>query len=177
MVHFTVLAKPDDINDAEGLIERSHFVKNGFSVFAATLPPVWFLVHRLWLELVIYLACLIGLVLLADFINPLILPLIHSAVTLYLGIEGNTLRLGALQRRGYVELAVVSGHDLEACEARFLSHCLERLQARRAEADKMSGNYPANRFDPVSGPNRRIASDDRIADGIIGLFPQPEAKG
>ncbi|WP_350335756.1 DUF2628 domain-containing protein [Coralliovum pocilloporae] len=161
MAIYTVLARGSDLSDAEAFVDGSVFVKNGFSVLAAAFPALWLIWNRLWLELLAYGLALLGLYMLSGVMHPVGLVILHSLVVLYLALEATSLHTSALLRRGYKELGVVTGHDREECEARFLSHWFGQLDHPATMAVKSSAST-----------GRPVPSD-----GIIGLFPQPEAKG
>lgn len=92
-------------------------VPEGFSLFAAVLPPVWLLWHRQWLALVLYvaLAVLAGLLLPAAVSGWLML-----AVQLLVGLQAQDIRRWTLARQGRPVAAVVLARDADAALARVL---------------------------------------------------------
>ncbi len=84
-------------------------LKEGFSWNALFFGPLWFAWHRMWLE-----AAASG-VLWALFLALPPLPSSLAQVALFwlIGLEGNSLRRWALERKGCHEKAVVPAHDEE----------------------------------------------------------------
>jgi len=95
-------------------------VPEGFSLLAALIPVLWFLLHRMWLVLVLYLA----LVVLAAVLLPSGLRLyLALAAQLLIGLHAQDLRRWTLARRGRPVAAVVLGRDEEAALLRALEGC------------------------------------------------------
>ena len=115
--------------------ERFVFVRDGFYFWAFLLTPVWMLWHRLWLVLLIYLswsrrrstACCI-----LPASAPAASLLVELLISLLVGLEAGTLRRFTLARRGWQNVGVVSGDDLEDAERRFFD-AWARRPTRRAE--------------------------------------------
>lgn len=76
-------------------------VADRFSWFAALLPPIFALVHGLWLELAVYVLGLIGLFFASAFIGDAASFWIYVAFAVWLGVEAAGLRRAALARRGW----------------------------------------------------------------------------
>src|SRR5438552_5710798 len=99
---YTIHERPDPAADrvdrAEGLV----FVKDGFTWTAALFAPLWLLVHRLWWPLLGYV--LIGgaiqVVQQTVAFDGRWLGLAAFALNLLIGLEADTLRRWALERRG-----------------------------------------------------------------------------
>jgi hypothetical protein len=110
---------------ARDLAERAdafEMVSSGFGWGAAVFGPLWLLVHRLWRALAGYLIIGFGIELLA--MATRIGGPMHAGLWLLLSVglglmAPGLLRTG-LERRGYREVAIVSGRDREECEHRFL---------------------------------------------------------
>ena len=149
-------------------VERFAFVRDGFSWWAFLLAPLWMLRHRMWLVL-------LGYVLVAGAIEipvrmsggpVLATSLIGILLGLLVGLEAGTLRRFTLNRRGWKNLGVVSGDDLEDAERRFFDAWLQR-----------TNSTPGGPRAPTPGP----ASATPIWRGplesdVIGLFPEPGAR-
>lgn len=83
-------------------------LREGFAWLAFLFPGLWFLVNRMWLVLVLYLA---GAVLLGAAMRDLPDPLIGLAglaVQLLIGCHARDLRRWTLARRGWRLLGVVA---------------------------------------------------------------------
>jgi hypothetical protein len=142
--------------------ERFAFVRDGFYFWAFLLQPLWMLWRRLWLVALIYFALSTGLqfglwaIGAADFVKFAVWLLL----SLLIGFEAGTLRRWTLTRRGWRNLGVVVGDDVESAERRFFAAWTpERTPgAAPAPASPSPGGFPR------SGENQ-----------IVGLFPQPGA--
>lgn len=105
-----------------GTAERAVLVRDGFSFLAFILPVVWLLWRRLWIEAILVLAASIALVALSratglGFVG----GAVSLLVSLYVGLEGQSLRIGALRRRGWREWGVVEGGTMAEAEIRYLA--------------------------------------------------------
>lgn len=123
-IAFTVHEQPNPPADREERAERLKFVREGFSLFAFILPPLWMLANRLWLVLILYLlvlGALHGLITLFEIPD-------HwryyatMAVNLLVGFEADVLQRWTLDRRSWRMIATVSGENYEECERRFFEH-------------------------------------------------------
>src|SRR6202035_644453 len=96
---------------------------------------------------------------------PAAASLIGILLGLLVGLEAGTLRRFTLSRRGWKNLGVVSGDDLEDAERRFFDTWLQRTNSP-------SGGPRAPTPGPASAaPNRR----GPLGFDVIGLFPEPGA--
>jgi hypothetical protein len=159
-VHEPPLRATETIADPE----RFSFVRDGFSIWAFLFAALWMLWHRMWLVLLIYLVVAVGVesaLRYAGFSGP-VLGVVAFAISLLVGIESGTLRRIALVRRGWKNVGVVSGNDLEEAERRFFAAWTRQTPTKRAEA-------------PATVPAASAASVPRTApsSGVIGLFPEP----
>jgi hypothetical protein len=165
---YTVHEPPRRAGAAAADVERFAFVRDGFSWWAFLFAPLWMLRHRMWLVL-------LGYVLVAGAIEipvrmsggpVLATSLIGILLGLLVGLEAGTLRRFTLNRRGWKNLGVVSGDDLEDAERRFFDAWLQR-----------TNSTPGGPRAPTPGP----ASATPIWRGplesdVIGLFPEPGAR-
>lgn len=92
-------------------------VPEGFSLLAALFPALWFLLHRMWLVLVTYLALA---VLTAVLLPSAVTPYVAVAAQLLIGLQAQDLRRWSLARRGLPVAAVVLGRDESAALLRAL---------------------------------------------------------
>jgi Protein of unknown function (DUF2628) len=171
MPTYTVHQPPPRPGEAASAPERFRFVRDGFYFWAFLLGPVWMLLHRLWLEAIIYIAAsillglglvLIGASLTVQFIAGLLMALL-------IGFEAATLRRWKLTRRGWKMLGFVVGEDTETAEQRFFA-------AWAKDANKRTGAAPPT---PPATPEPRYAAPLRRGppspSDVIGLFPEPGA--
>lgn len=143
MAVFAVYAPDGDLTVTE-TAARVEFVKEGFVWTAFLLPPVYLLVHRVWLG---FLAYVIGLVLVNVLGWALGAPewaavLAGLAYSALIGLEAPGLRQWSLERKGLRHAASVVAPDREIAEHRFFAAVVGRGAVRPAP------NSPG----PVSAP-------------------------
>jgi hypothetical protein len=153
-VHEPPLKDDADASDPARFV----FVRDGFSFWAFLLTPLWMLRHRLWLVLLGYVVVVVALQVVLSLIgaSSTVVFAVMLLLSLLVGFEGATLRRFTLGRRGWRNLGLVVGDDLESAEHRFFDAWT------RDEAGSRSVS-PSTTLLPRPAP----ASD------IIGLFPHP----
>jgi hypothetical protein len=159
MAAYSVFAPPLSHAGAAGA-ERFKFVRDGFSWPAFILGPIWMLFHRLALVLLLWLAVVLvlGVVMRLFGVPSGTATLVFLLLALLIGLEASTLHSWTLKRRGWREIGIVVGDELEAAERRFFDEL--------GDQDRMGFGTP------VPG---RIAMLDHAQGGseVIGLFPEP----
>ena len=148
-------------NEAPGDPERFAFVRDGFYFWAFLLGPLWMLWRRLWLVTLLYVAVSIVLQigLWALDARGIMTFVVWFLLALLTGFEAGTLRRWTLSRRGWKNLGVVVGEDMETADRRFFAAWTPQL--------------PAIPPTPTAQPPGSFRRPD---DGqIIGLFPHPGA--
>jgi hypothetical protein len=152
--------------------ERLAFVRDGFSAWAFLFAPLWMLCHRLWLVLALYLA---GSAALETGLVALGAPaasvaVVAIAISLLVGLEASTLRRFTLRERGWKQVGIVSGDDLEDAERRFFEAWLLR-------SPRQGGGQSAANTAMAAVPPPAAAAIRRAPHGndVIGLFPEPGA--
>ena len=143
--------------------ERLVFVRDGFYFSAFLFTALWMLWHRLWLVLLIYVVVAVGL----DFamyyagVPSTGVAVVELLISLLVGIEAGSLRRFTLTRRGWNNIGVVSGDDVEEAERRFFDAWVRFARSKRTEPPAVSPGSP-----PPVPPTPH-------SSGIIGLFPEP----
>ena len=162
---YTVHEPPLRAGAAASDVERFAFVRDGFSWWAFLFAPLWMLWHRMWLVLIGYVAILGGLEAVVSLFggSVAIAGLISFLISLLVGLEAGTLRRFTLSRRGWKNLGLVSGDDLEDAERRFFDAWVRRSAAQPVTS---SSSTPASTV-----PIRRTPQ----APDVVGLFPEPGA--
>lgn len=139
----------------KGGAARSVFVRDGATVIAFFIPFFWLLWHRLWFAAGLVLLAGIALGLLGEFSGiPVAISIISLLLSAFVAIEGNQWRMAALERRGYVEKAVVDAEDEEEAEIRYFSN----LTAGENDVAGTGSVQPRRTF--------ALASPPRKADGL-----------
>ena len=142
--------------------ERFVFVRDGFYFWAFVLAPVWLLVRRLWLALLIYVALTVGIGIGLMFagVPACARGVAEFLVALGIGFEAATIWRWTLARRGWKTLGFVVAEDQEIAEQRFFS-----------EWTKQTGRALELPAEPFYA--RPIWRGQPAPSDVIGLFPEP----
>ncbi|MCK9918353.1 DUF2628 domain-containing protein [Microbacteriaceae bacterium K1510] len=167
MPTYTVHAPPPKSGETTSAPERFRFVRDGFHFWAFLLTPLWLLVHRLWLALVIYVVLYaafgVGLALLGA--SPNLQAVAGVLIALVMGFEASSIRRWTLSRRGWQQLGFVVGDDEEMAERRFYAEWAKHA------TDKPAASPPS---EPTYMPMPPVRRDPPSGHDVIGLFPEPE---
>lgn len=136
------------------------FIRDGFTFLAFLVPFVWLLWHRLWIEAALALGAvlLIGALAEAGGYGPHA-SLLSLLVSIYVGLEGAVLRVNALRRRGWHDVAVVDANSAAEAEIRYYGDAVDAGSETDARPDPEPVRQPA-RIAAPSGP-------------ALGLFSYP----
>ncbi len=123
---YTVHTRRGPWSDSDLAGQETVFVKDGFAWGAFVFTLIWALWHRLWLAALVILVGSLAVGVVSDGLNmpPGFDAAIGLAWAALIGFEGNDWRRRALERRGFVEVAVVSGISLADAERRFFDATL-----------------------------------------------------
>ena len=115
MAIYVVMEPPGRTEAADATI----FVRDGFSWLAFLVSPLWLAWHRLWVEAAL---AFVAMGLISMFGQWLGLDWAGSAlsllVSLYIGLEGQGLRIAALRRRGWHEWGVIEADNPDDADIR-----------------------------------------------------------
>jgi hypothetical protein len=101
-------------------VDTTAFVRDGFTWLGLLVPPLWFAWHRLWIEAGIAFVVMAALSMLGQNLGlGLAGSLLSLLVSLYVGLEGQGLRIAALRRRGWHEWGVVQAGRLDDADIRY----------------------------------------------------------
>jgi hypothetical protein len=168
MSTYTVHAPPPRKGETISGPERFLFVRDGFHFWAFVLAPLWLLLHRLLLALVIYIAgyALVA-VALAQVRAPASVQLLAALlIALLIGFEASSIWRWTLARRRWTTLGFVVGEDAEMAERRFFAEWTKRV----ADLPSPPASSPEPKY---STPLRR---GPPAPSDVIGLFPEPGAQ-
>jgi hypothetical protein len=84
------------------LNEAPEVVPDRFSWFAALLPPVFAVVHRLWLPLLAWVVLVLLIALMGRFLGADAAGWTYLLLAVLIGFEAPSLRRRGLRRRGYL---------------------------------------------------------------------------
>jgi hypothetical protein len=159
MAVFTVHEPPPRGERVASDPARFAFVRDGFYFWAFLLAPLWMLRHRLWLVLLFYLVTLGALqtALWALGAGGTVRTIVAFLVALLIGLEAASLRRWTLARRGWRNVGIVVGDDIEAAERRFFDAWVKRQEAQPWPAAASGRSW-------VPGGSE-----------VVGLFPEPGA--
>ena len=151
--------------------ERFVFVRDGVYVWAFLLTPLWLLWRGLWLVFIIYAVVAIAIenaMHYAGFGSGSII-LVQLLISLLVAVEGASLRRFSLARRGWKNIGIVSGDDLEDAERRFYelvdTRRLERARGTAAASVHCAAAYPISRhYRTLPGTRRRQPVSVAIVD-------------
>ncbi|TIS60166.1 MAG: DUF2628 domain-containing protein [Mesorhizobium sp.] len=100
--------------------DATTFVRDGFSWLGFLVPPLWLLWHRLWIEAALAFVAMAVLSLLGERLGlALAGSLLSLLVSLYVGLEGQGMRIAARRRRGWHEWGVVEADRLDDADIRY----------------------------------------------------------
>jgi hypothetical protein len=164
MPTYTVHAPSPPVSGSSREFEHFVFVRDGFHFWAFALAPLWLLLHRLWIALLIYV---VGFGALAFGFAVARMPSsvqlsVVLLVALLTGFEASSIWRWTLKRRGWTTLGFVIGEDTETAERRFFAEWTKRA------ADAPSGV-------PSAGPkySTPVRRGPPSPSDVIGLFPEP----
>jgi uncharacterized protein DUF2628 len=172
MPAFAVLEPPGHADTAIGQADRFIFLHEKFSPSAFLFGPLWMIWHRLWLELLVYLAGLVAIgsgLYLLDIGGPATTILIFGLIQLLLGLEATTLVREMRVRYGWRDCGVVIADDLDLAERRFFGDQVARRAARAAVAGTTPGSPGSSAHLPPPPP---LPGGPSGSD-VVGLFPEP----
>ena len=115
MASYVVMEPPGRAGSGDAVLLR-----DGFSWLAFFFSPLWLLWHRLWIEALLAFVVLGLLSALGEAAGFGIAgSMLTLLVSLFVGLEGQGLRLAALRRRGWREIGVVEAQGLADGELRY----------------------------------------------------------
>jgi len=164
MTVYMVFEPPRQDGDPVQRAEHIRFVRDRFTWSAFLFAPLWMLRHRMWLAFIGYgvVVAAVAAALAYAGLRPGAIVLALALINLLVGIEAATFRRRSLVRRGWRDLGIVIGDDLEAAEHRFFDRYVYGETTR--EMDSALAAAPRPR--PPAPPS---------APAVVGLFPQPGA--
>ena len=148
-------------------------MRDGFSFWAFLLAPWWMLRHRLWLALVCYVILAVALSVALRLIgtSAAVAIIAGALFSLLVGFEAATLRRFGLARRGWRNVGIVVGDDVESAERRFFDAWANKSWVNKSWAERPSVDGASRASSPAMG----VPMARRPSSEVIGLFPQPGA--
>jgi hypothetical protein len=170
---YTVYEPPLKAHESAPDPERFVFVRDGFSFWAFLLAPFWLLRYRLWLAFIGYVIVAIALQIALRWIgaSPTVTVIVAALFSLLVGFEAATLRRFTLSRRGWRNVGLVVGDDIDSAERRFFDAWVSNAWAEKTWAERSSVGAAPRASSPAMG----VPMARRPSSEVIGLFPQPGA--
>lgn len=113
MTIFSIFDRSDDL--------EPRVVPDRFSWLAALLPPVYAVVHGLWLALAGWIVAVAGLVLAAPWLGEDATVWLYVVLAIFIGFEAATLRRVRLTRKGFAWRAERIAPDSDSALVAWLS--------------------------------------------------------
>ena len=170
---YTVYEPPLKAHESAPDPERFVFVRDGFSFWAFLLAPWWMLRHRLWLAFVCYVILAVALSVALRLIgtSAAVAIIAGALFSLLVGFEAATLRRFGLARRGWRNVGIVVGDDVESAERRFFDAWANKSWVNKSWAERPSVDGASRASSPAMG----VPMARRPSSEVVGLFPQPGA--
>lgn len=138
MASYVVMEQPGRVG-----VTDVAFVRDGFCWAAFIVPPLWLLWHRLWFEAMLVFLVLALLSVLGETGWPWPGSLLALTVSLYVGLEGQNLRVAALRRRGWRAWGAVEAASLTDAETRYAAEASDEEPAVSDAPRIVPGPTPA----------------------------------
>ena len=151
MIVFTVHEPPNPPADRIERAEQLEFVRDGFTLLAGLIPPLWMVLNRLWIALLVYLLAVAALSsgLRAAGVEQSLIGLIMFAANMVIGFEADSIKRWTLERRGWGELGTVTGRNRAECERRFFDGWLVQQPMLRPSRRSSSSASNAGNDRPI----------------------------
>lgn len=103
--------------------DEAVFLRDGFALGPFVFTLLWALYRKLWFAALLIAAAFAGLMLLGAALrwSPEAVAAAEFVLALLIGFEGHSWRRATLERRGWVEAAVVAAPNLAAAEQRYFA--------------------------------------------------------
>jgi hypothetical protein len=140
VARYVVMQKQED---AAGAM----FVRDGFSLPALIVPHFWLLFYRQWMAAIAVVSVMVlGALAAWQWGAPLIAVGADILISLYVALEGATLRIANLERDGFSEAAVVEAATHEEAEIRYYSALPESTSGYTPPVSSVFGRPSNNAF-------------------------------
>ncbi|CAN5334603.1 hypothetical protein BH10PSE7_BH10PSE7_16370 [soil metagenome] len=133
------------VHKKEAAGDDFRLVRDGFHVWALLFPLPWLLLKGLWTAFVLALAARILITAACLWLDAgtIMIILANLAVNLIVGFEGSAITRWTLARRGWLDVAAVSGDRRDEAEYRYYeSHPPRPAPARDPPAAAARGPLP-----------------------------------
>ncbi|MGD1887741.1 MAG: DUF2628 domain-containing protein [Cohaesibacteraceae bacterium] len=118
---YSVFEPPLSGGTAAERAEKLVFVRHGWSLAALLIAPIWMLLRRLWIVLLLYLVVGGAIQVLGLVLAPWLAGALSIALALIIMVEAGQLRLEMMAGKGYREIAVIEARNQREAERKFFS--------------------------------------------------------
>lgn len=147
MASWVVLEAPAGGRTAVG--DELVLLRDGFSFLAFIFPPLWLLWHRLWIEAVAVFAVLMVAAVLENALGFAASAPISLLVSIFVGLEGNAMRIAGRRRHGWNMIAVIDARNIDEAELR-LAELVEVEEDRKPDRAPIIAASPVYAATPSS---------------------------
>ena len=166
---YTVHEGPAHPTDRVDRAEALTFVKDGFSLQAFILGPLWLLAHRLWLGALCYAVVAIAILVANEWLG---LPLVAAILAflglhLVIGFESDSIARAGLEQNGWSSIGSVSGTSPLECERRFFETWLHDQPVLSTPATVAQRAAPVM---PVASGAAAVTPRGSVAGRLAGLW-------
>lgn len=154
---YTVHQPPPRTGETSADPQRFAFVRDGFYFWALLFGPFWMVFHRLWIVTVLYAVAVmvVETCLWMLRVDTFAQTAVGFVLAFLVGLEAATLRRWTLDRRGWKNVGIVVGDDLESAERHFFA------------------TWTARQPKPMTAAASAIHVPASATPEVIGLFPEP----
>jgi hypothetical protein len=111
---------------ADGDPAKIRFVRDGFSLLAFIVPPVWLLWHRLFAEAAIVVALMLAIGAGAEAAGlGFAGSLLSLLVSIHVGLEAASMHIAGLARRGWRQVTAIDAECVDDADIRFAAATLD----------------------------------------------------
>lgn len=158
MASYVIMESP------KGGMEQAVLVRDAFTPIAFLAPAIWLFWHRLWVEALATLGLKVVLLSFGTLATgSLSGGAVSFIVSLLFALEGPSIRLAAMRRRGWQERGVVEAHNISEAEVRFVEVLREHAEQEHQAFQDMSVPITASPF----------AHSTRPAQPALGMLGYP----
>ncbi|MBO6900984.1 MAG: DUF2628 domain-containing protein [Rhizobiaceae bacterium] len=131
-----VVMEPSSRADGE-----TRFVRDGFSFVALILPFIWLLWHRMWVEALLVFAVVMALGVGGELAGLQDVAMgLSLLISIYVALEGASLRVAALRRQGWREAGIVEASNEDEAMLRYFD--IHGESSVRGDAPRRETRYP-----------------------------------
>jgi hypothetical protein len=119
MAFYVVMEPPEGTKNPA---DEAVFIRDGFAFLGFLIPPFWLLWNKLWIEAAFAVLAALAIAAIGQALGlGLTGQLLSLLVSIYVGLEGQNMRIAALRRKGWREWGALEAASVPDAEIRYLS--------------------------------------------------------